>query len=73
MAQAPPALDAGTIAPVGPSAQCGLPLAAAAAAGSGHCRTPAGRAVFHVPEFPPPDAATGGGQPRRGPRGDGEP
>ena len=56
-----------------PEAQRGLLLAAARAAGSGHYRTPAGRAVFYVLEFPPSDAATGSGQSRGGPRGDGEP
>jgi hypothetical protein len=57
----------------GADAQRGLLLAAALAAESGHYRTPAGRAVFYVLAFPPSDAATGGGQSRGGPRGDGEP
>jgi len=57
----------------GPEAQRGLLLAAARAADSGHYRTPAGRAVFYVLEFPPSAAATGSGQSRGGPRGDGEP
>lgn len=56
-----------------PEAQRGLLLAAARAAECGHYRTPAGRAVFYELEFPPPEAATGGGQARGGPRGDGEP
>lgn len=49
-----------------PEAQRGLLLAAEQAAASGHYRTPAGRAVFYELEFPPPDAATAGGQARRG-------
>lgn len=58
----------------GSEAQRGMLLAAAAAAASGHYRTPAGRAVFYELglECPPPEAATGGGH-RGGPRGDGEP
>ena len=57
----------------GPEAQRGLLLAAERAAACGHYRTPAGRAVFYELACPPPDAATGGGQARGGPRGGGEP
>jgi hypothetical protein len=55
-----------------PQPQRGL-LPAASAAGCGHFRAPAGRAVFCAPGFPLPDAATGSGLSRRGPRGGGEP
>jgi hypothetical protein len=64
--------DSWETAAAGPESQRGLLLAAICAAGSGHFRTPAGRAVFYELEFPLPDAATGGGQARGG-RGDGEP
>jgi hypothetical protein len=51
----------------------GLLLAALKAAGSGHYRTPAGRAVFYALAFAPAAAAGGGHAPRGAASGDGEP
>ena len=57
----------------GADAERGLLLAAALAAGSGHYRTPAGRAVFYTLEFAPAAATGGGHTPRGAAGGDREP
>jgi hypothetical protein len=56
----------------GVKADRGLLLAAMTTAESGHCRTPAGRAVFYVLAFAPAAAAGGGTAPRGAASGDGE-
>jgi hypothetical protein len=58
----------------GPGAETnrGLLLAALTAAESGHCRTPAGRAVFYALAFAPVAATGGGHAPRGAGSGDGE-